>query len=594
MKKKSFGRFTAIGLAAITAVPAFSMVASADYKEVSSTDKQIYGTVYKLTITKEDYQQNGGNYFGSTPASINDASLGALSDVPINDINIVSSTYSNSIKAIFEKDHKDQYGKITSDEFKTNGAFDKNKAIARGWVLKNGATDEDVATSYIERSRYTYSVTSVNAVSAFGKGKDVFLDLVSGAFVTASTNGYGTNCKISGTASNNPNDSYTYGYYYLPSYFYASTYVYKASDGYFYPNKNYVTAAGLTVVSSYANGINYNYSASRPYFCFVDGNYYVSTYASPYPSDTYYMSAADSTVYTTPLFRSSVTSRYYLSYSQALAASNYVSAYVSSSSTTTTGTYFNRYTGKFYSDYSSAVAASSSADVVSESSINYTSYAGDTTVTGGTASYLDPYYYYLMGYGMPGATGTNTSKSTTAASSSEAATVVNGKYVYGMAGITTAINAASSGSTISVSMNENTSLTKSVISAAKAKKVTLKLTMSNGVVFVINGSDVSSAKTINLDTTYNTKNIPTSLISKATKGAKSKAQINIGDNKTLGLNAAVTVKFSTSRSGLTAKLYRYDTANNVLKLVDSAKVTSTGAVTFNEINAGGDFLIVLS
>jgi hypothetical protein len=143
-------------------------------------------------------------------------------------------------------------------------------------------------------------------------------------------------------------------------------------------------------------------------------------------------------------------------------------------------------------------------------------------------------------------------------------------------------------------MNYETSIPSSVTSAIYGKNITVKFVLKNGVVFAINGKNLSTTASIDIDTTYNTNMVPTKLVKAAYKknDAVSNAQITISGGS-FGVEADVTVKFSTKRAGCTAKLYRYNSAKETLSLVDTAKVQSNGKCTFGDVDKGGNFVIIL-
>jgi len=120
-----------------------------------------------------------------------------------------------------------------------------------------------------------------------------------------------------------------------------------------------------------------------------------------YNAPMYTPTTATSTYYTGYSYYSSLTGKYYSSYSAALAASGYNTAYVSyratsSSSSTSTSTYSTTYsssypyyssvTGRYYKTYSAAVAASGSSA--------YVTYVGSSASTASSSSGSSSYPYY--------------------------------------------------------------------------------------------------------------------------------------------------------------------------------------------------------
>ena len=143
-------------------------------------------------------------------------------------------------------------------------------------------------------------------------------------------------------------------------------------------------------------------------------------------------------------------------------------------------------------------------------------------------------------------------------------------------------------------MNDETTVPASVLAAIKGRNVTVKFVLDNGATFTVNGKDVTSAKNVDIDVTYNTKSISKKLIQTAysKNDAVSSAQLSI-DAASLGFNSDLTVKFSSKRAGYKAKIYRYNASRNSLVLVDTATVGSNGKTTFDNITKGGEFVVVL-
>ncbi len=244
--------------------------------------------------------------------------------------------------------------------------------------------------------------------------------------------------------------------------------------------------------------------------------------------------------------------------------------------------YFCKTNGVYYSTYGAALAAAGN---VSSNVYTFNYYSND--YYNGSYGYGDPYYYYWLER-------QNSKKDDDDSSSSNDTTSAAIGKRKGWSSVSKYLGNLKSGSSVSVDMNYETSVPSSVMSAIKGRNVTVKFVLDNGVVFTVNGKNVSSASSINIDTAYNTKFVPTKLVKAAYKknDAVSTAQITI-DEGSFGAKADVTVKFSTKRAGCNAKLYRYNSAQNKLVLVDTAKVQSNGKCTFGDVTSGGNFLIVL-
>ncbi len=521
MKKKTFGRFTALGIAALTAVPAFIIPASAA-SSFTQSGTNAFGTVYYAKTA------GAGNtiFYSSTAAGIADSAGTVAGDFSSGDL----------------------------------------------YSLRGTATY--VAVTQIPAGGYKIELTTVST---------------------------GGNLKIVADSANNNNTDNLTGKIYYPSaanrYAETSGKVYYVG-GYYYPSYAAALAAASQGNYSVSNITPYTpsqgWTSTYTYFSYKTGEFYSSsTIIGSAGSNDYYTVTAKGTssstyTYTVTRYKSSATGKYYLTAAEASAAGGTVTT-----STTNSNGYawYNLSTGLFYSTEGYAKEASNnSADVIYAPNYGYynsSAYYDNYYYYG--SYYNDPYYQYFYNKNNSTSTSTSTSTATTTAVSTEP--VISGTKIVGWTSIVNNMSTYAN-KTLSIKMNESTQVTKSVLAAAKKNNVTLSLTLPNGVIWTIKGSDVATAKTISLDTTYNTQNIPTSLVSKAKKGAVASAQFTIGQNTTLGCDADVTVKFSKSRAGKSVKLYRYNSAKNTLVLVDTAKITSTGAATFT-VAQGGDFIAVI-
>lgn len=523
MKKKTLGRVAAASLAAMTAVSAMSVTASA----MVGNNGVASGSVYQVVIT--------------TPGS--------------------------------------------------TGSDGVTKPATTETVYYTSADKANAAISALAPGQ-TASSTETTVNTAFGNGVVIYVD-ANGKITRNNTSG--TKYTTSGSSTNNPN--YGYSYQYASS----TNNVYLGTNGKWYPNLSSLYAsgtslsatqkpAGLTygeVLSSSASGLVYFDRNTGTFSSVPVGNDYVQIlgYSSNY-DDYYYNRPSNYDTY--DVYK--VGNTYYPTLSSALdaAANNYsliTKIYDYSRPQTN---YFSKTTGRYYATYADALRASgnSSSNVYTFSYYNNDYYYGDyyygDYYYGG-----DPYYYYWLDRQKNKNDDTTSSKN-----DSTTASVGNRK---GWTAVAKYLGSLKNGSSVTVNMNYETTIPSSVTSAIQGKNITVRFTLKNGVVFAINGDDVSSATSINIDTAYNTSMVPTKLVKAAYKKNKavSSAQITISGGS-FGADADVTVKFSSSRAGRTAKLYRYNAAQETLSLVDTAKVQSNGKCTFSEVDRGGNFVITLS
>ncbi|MDE6764474.1 MAG: hypothetical protein K2J73_12465 [Oscillospiraceae bacterium] len=514
MKKKTLGRVAAASLAAMTAVSAMSITASADIGY--DTTGKINGTVYQVTTT-------------------------------------------------------------------TGGGTDENGVPVRPTTT----TAYYINLSSIPQGS---SYTTVNVTTAFGYGANVYVK----DGVISKTNTAGSTALVTTTAGQNTS---TPGY----SYQYASSTnnVYLGTNGKYYPNLSSLYASGTSLaatkkpdgltygetLSSSASGLVYfdrdtGTFSSVPIGDYVQilgysSNYDYNDYNKPSNYDTYDVYKVGNTYYPT------------LSSALAAAANNYsliTKIYDYSRPQTN---YFSKTTGRYYATYADALKASGNS---SSNVYTFSYYTNDNYydyLYGYGYGYADPYYYYWLDR-----QNNKNDDTTSSTSDSTTASVGNRK---GWTAVAKYLGSLKNGSSVTVSMNNETSIPSSVTSAIKGKNITVRFTLKNGVVFAINGNDISTASSIDIDTAYNTNMVPTKLVKAAYKknDAVSSAQITISGGS-FGADADVTVKFATKRAGCTAKLYRYNAARETLSLVSTAKVQSTGKCTFGDVDQGGNFVITLS
>lgn len=635
MKKKTFGRIAALGLAGLTAVPAISIVASADLtnkdgasyedKTNNKTYLLVSGTTYKLEwefqkIT-HTFSLNTSDNTTVDSGVVDISGEGELAgkykfkDTQYYAYSINATSIPNEIKADVDRQNKEyELKKNKYDEYAYYKKWNTTQAVAPSFTRKieNGTTTVIQYTKPAngEWGFYTVSGSTYTAVADIQSSEptttvveykpitnpkrtdisnmstlitELGSDIVSidgdTNEVTADANG---KYKIDkGNSSTTTTPGTVSGNYDLPSdairVWNTATYsdaCYKDSVfGYCWPNTTamnqyYGYTPNYTVVTIPSG---YTLVSGRRYFNYSDGRYYNNDDGYGYRVEisnlgtAYYYNESG-------VWYNSSTRLYYLSKSAAVNASS--SGDVSRfSSLNTTLPYFSMRTGRYYSTYSAAYSDSG----------NVASYV--IAVNGGTAAsaydYLDPYYYYFMG---------NRNQTT----SKDTSSVKIGNKT-GWTAVASSAKSAKSGSTLSVSMNGETIIPSDVLSSIQGRNVTVNFTLKNGVVYTINGNDVSSAKNIDIDTIYNTKNVPSKLVSKAKSknDGVSTSQLTI-DSGSFGSSADVTVKFATKRAGCTARLYRYNSDRNSLSLVDKSTVNSSGKCTFDGVTKGGDFVIVLS
>lgn len=591
MNKKKLGGIAALSLAAITAVPTFSIVASAD---ITTNVGNIYqvttnastgdnigkpdttnGTVkyfatkkaaddYIASLSKIEGTNADGTPYSHPGATItnSNANLGYL--VPVNGYVIVDATTGEVTKVDTPVDGAIQWTGSNNGGTNTPGGNlppENPGTTTPGTSISTSEKYSSVYCWYSSATRLYYlsqadaitdtvnkggSSTSVRFVSPSGSGSGIY------SWYSTYTQRYYTTYEDALAASLNN-----------PAYVVRGTY---------YDTNDY----------SYSGSLTYRYYSSTTgrYYKTWNDAYVASNYDTTKVSE-WNSSSWSSTYSSTYSWYSSYTGRYYQTYAAALAVSpnsSYVSQGSASSSSTYSSTYswYSSYTKRYYQTYAAALAASN----------NNSSYVSQ----GNYYYYNNPYYYYygLNGYyGLGGLGNTTTTNRDTSS-----VTIGNLK---GWTSVIRTVNSAKSGASYTVNMKTETEIPSNVLTALKGKNVTINFKFSNGAVFSLNGADISSTSAISPVIRYGSTSIPSSLKKKAVKSndGVSSSQFTINGNS-FGADASITVKFNTKRAGCSAKLYRYNASANTLSLVSRSAVQSNGQCKFDNVKQGGEYIVVLS
>lgn len=545
MKKKTLGRIAALSIAAVTAVPTFSMVASADI--IEGNNIKIESTVWKVEVYNSATGALLETRYYKDKASADRASGQAGTDGETGNNYITtqatststSNAFGNKTGVKFDIDVNGQIIVTSNGRYTYNGTTSGSSggSTIPNYGYNNLASD----TSYLSGGRYYPNLQAV--YEALGPNATytphtpyptynvstgyIYFDYNTGNYTNAES---GATIPIRGTTLN-----YSYNQYYIPS-----NYRYASNVSYYSPETKtyYPNLEALRAVVGYNTT---NYTTITP----ASGNRYSST--------NHYFDPSNGNYYST-------------------SGGNRVS--VSSGNATNYYGYYSIVTGKYYDTYAAALSAS----------------GGDTSKViynygnNGVYDYTNPYYYYYYLLGNNG----------TATTTKDNSTVTIGK-LKGWTSVTRTINSAKAGTAYTVSMQTETEIPESVLKALKGKNVSINFKFSNGAVFTLNGNDITSTTAISPVIRYGSTSIPTSLKNKAVKANSgvSSSQFTINGGS-FGAEASVTVKFNSKRSGCSAKLYRYNASANTLSLVSRSAVQNNGQCNFDGVKQGGEYIVVLS
>ena len=423
-------------------------------------------------------------------------------------------------------------------------------------VKKNAKAASAVALSALMASTMFAGVTASAAVSARPLNPDTI------------TNVNGDNLVYTVGGWFKPSDCYLVNGKYYPKGTVNFTSTYKEYtdgtvliDGYVYNMKD----------CTYRNGRYYAVESTPVYKEYYDGYYYYNNYvyyngkyyhkSDCYYSNGYYYPKSGAVAVSNPYYYYNLDYSTYKEYDTYIVINGYRFDKTDCYFDTTYNRYYPKngygyYTGKYY--YNGQY---------------YTSYTD---------------YLRAIGY-------FNTTTSTTSSVSESDPFIYGNEKKKGWTVIINTIYSSKKGSTVTIDMNETSVISKKLLKAIEGKNVNIKLVMKNGAVWTFNGKDIdeNSIRSVDASVKYNTNRVPAILRQKASKGQGSYCEITVGsDSAYLGFDGTLATKFNVGSAGKTAKIYRYDSARNVLISVDEAKINYNGYATFNVVNTGTYFIVI--
>ncbi len=574
MKKKIFGKLSAIGLSVLMAISATPLVASAE-----TAPTELWKVKYSaITVESVSFWMGSGI----------DGELDEDQKKAVEDAFVYDTSFTGYFKS--EQNAKSAISKIESN-MKTAHSKAYSYAKSNGNTNSESTGSINYATE-LSTSKVDCEVTEVNGkVTSFKIGVDsIRIDGTSAGTVMWYYSDGGTQA-ITGMISSDtvPGATYTdYGFMIgqgtgstggstgtttpgvggafnpippvanrTPN----ATYVYKGVS-YWYPNMQALLACGDSWTQQRAT----NYSDDRDYFDAITGLYYTSN-----PSSAYSYSISGETANYSDEFGSykSANGKYYPSINEAKNESfayNFTTTYKEIRDYSEYR-YFNTETGKTYETKADAEDADEDGKIYDLSKYKKPSLNVN-------------YFPYIPGLTYPGSSLPSTSVSTSWTS------------------VDNYISRMYKGSTYTIPtkvLGTSNIIPQSTLATAKAKGVNLKFKLSGGQQWEIKAADIDTTKNLNVDIDYYCKSVSAALYNAALAAnptAVARSQFAIGTTGSLGLDASVTVRFNPKRAGYTAKYYKYDLSIPGLRLVDTARVDANGYCTL-DINQGGEYIVVL-
>lgn len=149
------------------------------------------------------------------------------------------------------------------------------------------------------------------------------------------------------------------------------------------------------------------------------------------------------------------------------------------------------------------------------------------------------------------------------------------------------INNAAEGTTVKISLKNNTVADKNILIAIAGRDIDIEITVSDGVTIEINGNDVKNAKNVDLGVEMNSNAIKEERINEIAEN-KDTVQFSLKHNGDFGFKAKFNLPVNKKYNGKYANIY-WDNKGN-LEFVGSSKVTN-GTVGYYTEHAS-DYVMV--
>ena len=161
--------------------------------------------------------------------------------------------------------------------------------------------------------------------------------------------------------------------------------------------------------------------------------------------------------------------------------------------------------------------------------------------------------------------------------------------------ISSQLDKAKSGDTVTVAMNGTTVVPKDIFDSIKGENVTLVLDMGNGLSWKINGQDITEPSgDIDFGVTVGAdagKSIPVDVINNVT-GERYSINLTLAYDGEFGFTATLTVNMESKNAGLYANLFYYNEQTGELEFVSAGQIDADGNVEL-EFTHASDYTIVV-
>lgn len=152
---------------------------------------------------------------------------------------------------------------------------------------------------------------------------------------------------------------------------------------------------------------------------------------------------------------------------------------------------------------------------------------------------------------------------------------------------------SSDGMWVHVDMNGVSVVPGDVLDSVKGQNVTLAFDMGNGIVWYVNGRNVTAdhANDVNLSVQVGTSAIPKNIVN-ATAGDRQAIQLSLAHSGDFGCSAVLRVNVDPANAGLYANLFYYNEKARRLEFVTEGQIDKDGNVDLTFTHAS-EYVIVI-
>lgn len=173
--------------------------------------------------------------------------------------------------------------------------------------------------------------------------------------------------------------------------------------------------------------------------------------------------------------------------------------------------------------------------------------------------------------------------------------IVVPKVLNSIEDVVDAIESATAGDTVNVTLKEDATLPAEVLGTIKGEDITLVLETSSGIIWTINGKDVTATDLSNINLTVEKVEdvIPTAAINNIKLESSAKVEISLAHTGDFGFSAKLTVNVDKANAGKYANRFYYNPTTKALEFQEAVAIDDNGNAVFTFTHAS-DYVVLVS